>query len=390
LEGEAVAPGFTFAAYGQLLALHGTTGAALLATAALTSLGYSGEHFDAKVQQQYLRARWYNPANGQFNRLDPFAGNMQDPQSLHKYAYVHGDPVNGVDPTGLSLLGGTIGSIGIARAIATVAVYGAVLGGTVGFAFGAVNANGERGAWNALQSIAHYTVLGIVAGGLAGAAVGVMALTIIPALTILASGGILLAALRYNDVSFDEFFSALPYLPYLGTPKSWIRSLSPKIKEQALRFDVPEELIASVLMYELSQYNVGDSVFDFENFSGNDRSIGVAQLTEANVREWVPSKANASRSTIRNMRIDPEQSVELLAEAISFWSQTYGSNISGTQVSQSTWDGYLQNAKEQVVLYYASAKDELINGVGWGNTRPSAHAYGVGGLRTIQRQNLLQ
>ncbi len=25
---------------------------------------------------------------------------MQDPQSLHKYAYVHGDPVQGIDPTG--------------------------------------------------------------------------------------------------------------------------------------------------------------------------------------------------------------------------------------------------------------------------------------------------
>ena len=26
---------------------------------------------------------------------------MQDPQSLHKYAYVHGDPIRGVDPTGM-------------------------------------------------------------------------------------------------------------------------------------------------------------------------------------------------------------------------------------------------------------------------------------------------
>ncbi len=34
------------------------------------------------------------------HRLDPFAGNMQDPLSLHKYAYVHGDPVQGADPSG--------------------------------------------------------------------------------------------------------------------------------------------------------------------------------------------------------------------------------------------------------------------------------------------------
>ncbi len=51
---------------------------------------------------QYLRARYYNPASGSFNRLDPFAGNMQDPQSLHKYLYVHGDPIQGIDPTGLA------------------------------------------------------------------------------------------------------------------------------------------------------------------------------------------------------------------------------------------------------------------------------------------------
>ncbi|TWU12655.1 hypothetical protein CA54_14790 [Symmachiella macrocystis] len=42
----------------------------------------------------------YDPSTGRFNRLDPFAGNVHDPQSLHKYAYVHGDPVTNIDPTG--------------------------------------------------------------------------------------------------------------------------------------------------------------------------------------------------------------------------------------------------------------------------------------------------
>ena len=53
---------------------------------------------------QYLRARYYLPAQGIFNRLDPFFGNQDDPQSLHKYAYVHGDPVNGIDPSGMVTL----------------------------------------------------------------------------------------------------------------------------------------------------------------------------------------------------------------------------------------------------------------------------------------------
>jgi hypothetical protein len=54
---------------------------------------------------QYLRARYYNPASGTFNRLDPFAGRMQDPQALHKYLYVHGDPIQGIDPSGLVGMG---------------------------------------------------------------------------------------------------------------------------------------------------------------------------------------------------------------------------------------------------------------------------------------------
>ncbi len=44
--------------------------------------------------------RWYNPSTGRFNRLDPFAGNASDPQSLHKYLYVHANPVMNVDPLG--------------------------------------------------------------------------------------------------------------------------------------------------------------------------------------------------------------------------------------------------------------------------------------------------
>jgi hypothetical protein len=48
----------------------------------------------------YLRQRYYDPATGRFNRLDPFFGNLDDPQSLHKYLYTHADPVNGIDPSG--------------------------------------------------------------------------------------------------------------------------------------------------------------------------------------------------------------------------------------------------------------------------------------------------
>ena len=68
---------------------------------ALTTLLYSGEQTEAVTGLQYLRARYYDPTTGRFNRLDPFAGNIFDPFSLHKYVYTHNDPVDGVDPSGL-------------------------------------------------------------------------------------------------------------------------------------------------------------------------------------------------------------------------------------------------------------------------------------------------
>jgi RHS repeat-associated protein len=60
----------------------------------------SGQYFDSDAQQYYLRARWYNPSNGLFNRIDPYSGDTEDPQSLHKYLYCYGNPINGLDPTG--------------------------------------------------------------------------------------------------------------------------------------------------------------------------------------------------------------------------------------------------------------------------------------------------
>ncbi len=66
-----------------------------------TNLLYSGEQYDNSLSQYYLRARYYDQNNGRFNRMDPYAGNNQDPQSLHKYLYCHSNPVNSIDPSGM-------------------------------------------------------------------------------------------------------------------------------------------------------------------------------------------------------------------------------------------------------------------------------------------------
>ncbi len=86
---------FTYDAYGN--------GVGFDPSQAATTYLYSGEQWDQRVAMQYLRARYYVPVTGGFIGLDPFDGDSASPLTLHKYAYAHLDPVNGVDPTGWSL-----------------------------------------------------------------------------------------------------------------------------------------------------------------------------------------------------------------------------------------------------------------------------------------------
>ena len=88
-----IAQTYAYDAYGNALGFNTAT--------ALTSLLYSGEQFDQKLAMQYLRARFYDAGTGRFNRVDPFAGNVGNPISLHKYTYSHNNPVNQYDPSGL-------------------------------------------------------------------------------------------------------------------------------------------------------------------------------------------------------------------------------------------------------------------------------------------------
>jgi RHS repeat-associated protein len=115
---------YAYSSYGEMLGIHDGQAAfmGIEEGLALTILLYSGEPYYQSIAMQYLRARFYDPATGRFNRLDPFAGNMQDPQSLHKYLYVHGDPVQGIDPTGTNLTGGQLAAIGVAAVLGGMAL----------------------------------------------------------------------------------------------------------------------------------------------------------------------------------------------------------------------------------------------------------------------------
>ena len=50
---------------------------------------------------QYMRARYYHPGIQQFTSPDLIPGDLSRPQSLHRYAYIEGMGLGGVDPSGL-------------------------------------------------------------------------------------------------------------------------------------------------------------------------------------------------------------------------------------------------------------------------------------------------
>jgi len=52
------------------------------------------------TQLIFLRARWYNPADGRFQSRDTWEGDVNRPLSMNRWMYVVGNPVNLTDPTG--------------------------------------------------------------------------------------------------------------------------------------------------------------------------------------------------------------------------------------------------------------------------------------------------
>lgn len=63
---------------------------------------YAGEPVDPDSGLYFNRARWLDPSTGRFLSVDPFPADPTNPLSLNRYAYVDQDPVNRVDPSGLS------------------------------------------------------------------------------------------------------------------------------------------------------------------------------------------------------------------------------------------------------------------------------------------------
>ena len=82
---NAVVASYTYDAFGNLTSQIGNSENPFL---------YCGEYYDAETQTYYLRARYYNPANGRFTQQDAWAFmDTSDPLSLNLYAYCYNNPI---------------------------------------------------------------------------------------------------------------------------------------------------------------------------------------------------------------------------------------------------------------------------------------------------------
>ena len=67
--------------------------------------GYNGESYNPNTGLEYLRARYYNANQGRFFQEDTYLGDITDPLTLNRYAYVKNSPLNYVDPSGHTSVG---------------------------------------------------------------------------------------------------------------------------------------------------------------------------------------------------------------------------------------------------------------------------------------------
>gem|GEM_PF-1940831 len=137
---------YTYDAYGN----RTTTGSSSV------PFGYTGQYTDSDTGLVYMRARYYDPATGQFLTRDPLEASTRQ-----RYLYAGDDPINQTDPTGLlfgadTLLAGAIGG-----------VVGGVAGAG-GYLYGV--ANGTQSF--SVSELAASTAANAVGGAAAGACLG--------------------------------------------------------------------------------------------------------------------------------------------------------------------------------------------------------------------------
>ena len=228
---------YNYDAYGKMISVGpqptGSVQWSVVSGQLSTALLYSGEQFDVDLQQQYLRARYYDQSNGRFNRLDPFSGDIFSPLSLHKYAYTHNDPVNGLDPSGRITLVETMTVVDIA--LFQVAIEAESAASILNFA------RGRFGSTKAVDLLVKSLTVGLAVGSLLGLVSMVRSLARLPRSIARFSGrfpGIIYSSLK--PVLKSPNLKAFRFKGYaLGKFKAKFKSLWNAIEGLNLEADDP-------------------------------------------------------------------------------------------------------------------------------------------------------
>ncbi len=144
---------YTYDPYGNLL---GSTGSDS------NPFGYAGSYTDAETGFLYLIHRYYDPTTGQFVSVDPLVDETGRP-----YAYTGDDPVNGVDPLGLSPWGWVANQATKAWNDTGGKVVHAVATHTIGLCLNVSAGWGPYGTASGCVALSggHFTLVGAAGGG---------------------------------------------------------------------------------------------------------------------------------------------------------------------------------------------------------------------------------
>jgi RHS repeat-associated protein/uncharacterized repeat protein (TIGR01451 family) len=148
----AVTDTYTYDAFGILTSSTSTTPNNYL---------FNGQQYDHDLGLYFKRARYYSQDRGRFMTMDPVAGRLDEPMTLHRYMFGHADPVNQIDPCGTTALidyGNTLviatavaaGSTVVGNAIACVFyhVSSAIDSGVIAYIPARFQACASKGKWN--------------------------------------------------------------------------------------------------------------------------------------------------------------------------------------------------------------------------------------------------
>ncbi|NEQ99517.1 MAG: hypothetical protein F6K30_22905 [Cyanothece sp. SIO2G6] len=130
---------YDYEAFGELIESSGDSE---------NSYRFAGEQFDEDLGDYYLRDRFYDQGSGRFLRRDVYEGRHQEPLTLHKYLYAHGNPSNNIDPTGFF----TVAEINAANSVRDILAGMQVDSGS--HLINAILARGDYGVDNFLTDFA--------------------------------------------------------------------------------------------------------------------------------------------------------------------------------------------------------------------------------------------